>query len=105
MESTEAEKNYGIATNILMQLGGRMFIRMTGSNRFVSLEQGIGMKLVKNASKANYLRIKLTPADEYDIDFIKVGKNKMEFIERFTGTHRDQLQDVFTGVTGFFTKL
>ena len=99
MESME------VAKTILDQLGGNMFIRMTGSNRFVALEQGIGMKLVKNNSKANYLRIKLTPADEYDIDFIKVGKNKMEFIEQYTGAHFDQLQDIFTGVTGLLTKL
>jgi hypothetical protein len=100
-----------IAETILAQLGGNRFALMTGSKNFMAMSDGLRMDLSKNATSANRCRIILTPADTYDVVFYKQTLNKktldvtVKEIAQYEGIYFDQLQPIFTSVTGLDTKL
>ena len=108
-----------VAQTILDQLGGSKFIAMTGSKNFTSTADGntLYMKLVKNRSKANYLKIDLTGLDLYDMKFTHIVPPKMNVktgiyrsgkkttVKEYRDVMFDQLQEIFTGVTGMETHL
>ena len=95
-----------VAQTILNQLGGNRFIAMTGSKNFVSSEEKsyLGMRLTRNQSGANYLRITLTPMDVYKMEFISLRGNSMKTKIEFNNVYCDQLQELFTEATGLYTK-
>ena len=71
-----------IANTILQQLGGHGFTVMTGSRNYINLSNGLQMSLARNKTSANRLKIIL---DE--------------------GGYFDMLQQIFTDVTGLYTRL
>ncbi len=114
--STEHAKQ--VSSTILQQLGGNKFLVMTGAknlafdkisktNKNVSLQ----MKLPRNNSGANTLKISLMGDDTYTMEFYNgrlcrktfdFKKSKQQTFERI---YNDQLQEIFTQVTGFYTSL
>lgn len=106
-----------VAETILNQLGGGKFIVMTGSKKFMSEENKLHMNLSKNMSKANRLTITLDPNDTYTMRFFKLtggtlNKKTFEYseikekdIEVISGVYNDQLQNIFTSITGMYTRL
>lgn len=105
-----------IANTILNQLGGNHFISMTGSKNFVSDGNKLRMTLAKNASKANRLEIVLNDCDLYDLRFYRytaprLDHKKMTFtsekvteVASYKDIYCDMLQEIFTTVTGLYTK-
>lgn len=101
---------------ILEQLGGQKFIAMTGCKNFVGDKNMLRMTIPKNMSKANRLEITLVN-DLYNMRFYKytaprLNKKTYEFIdekiveiELFEGVYADMLQELFTQVTGMYTRL
>ena len=71
-----------IANTILQQLGSHGFTVMTGSRNYINLGNGLQMSLARNKTSANRLKIIL---DE--------------------GVYFDMLQQIFTDVTGLYTRL
>ena len=71
-----------IANTILQQLGGHGFTVMTGGRNYINLGNGLQMSLARNKTSANRLKIIL---DE--------------------GVYFDMLQQIFTDVTGLYTRL
>ena len=106
-----------VVQTILDQLGGNKFIAMTGSKHFTDCGNTLKMTLAGNASKANRLDVTLNASDTYDMAFyrytpVKVCRKTFEvkneqFIEvaKFDGIYCDQLQSLFTEVTGLYTRL
>lgn len=101
-----SEESKQIAATILMQLGGRRFLVMTGSkpkycDQYMSMYQ-----LTRNKVNAKYMEITLNSLDLYDIVFFSVDKdfNRILKAER-TGIYNDMLQETFTEVTGLYTHL
>lgn len=94
-----------IATTILSQLGGNQFAVMTGSKNFIALDRGLSMKLSRNSSGANYLRIKLNGLDLYDLEFISIRGTSMKTKKVFNDVYCDQLRGIFESTTGLYTKL
>ena len=110
-----------VARTIFDQLGGNKFIAMTGAKNLVGGDDYLSMKIGKNASGANYLKITLKPLDWYELEFTKYTKHKIKFdhnnkvigytpdkletIKTIDGVYCDQLQEVFTSVTGMNTYL
>lgn len=102
---------------ILEQLGGNKFIVMTGSKNFITSEitetvkdPYLEMTLTRNIAKVNRLKISLTADDLYTMHFYKIRLNKEyypvlsnQIIRK--GIYNDQLQAVFTEITGLHTKL
>lgn len=104
------EKNNQIINIMVEQLGGNQFFRMTGSKPQYKDTRGnnplIALKLVRNKSKANYLKVSyLSGIDLYKMEFIRMTAKKIETIENFENIYDDQLQEIFTSVTGLYTKL
>jgi len=106
-----------VATTILEQLGGNKFIVMTGAKNLLADKNSLSMRLPRNMSKANNLKITLNGMDLYDMEFtnfnaggfnIKTGKTRPmrnDIIEKVEDIYCDQLQDIFTSVTGMYTHL
>ena len=95
------------ANQILSQLGGNKFLAMTGANTLINTGLGLTMKLRSNKSKANYLKITLNEMDTYTVEFQKVNYSKFTVndVAAFENVYCDQLQKVFTLITGMYTKL
>lgn len=93
-----------VAKTILSQLGGNKFAMMTGSKNFIAGKDSLSMKLTRNISGGNYLRITLTPLDVYKMEFISLRGAKMTTKKEFENVYCDQLQSIFTKATGLYTK-
>ena len=93
-----------VAQTILNQLGGNRFIAMTGSKQFIAGENFLRMRLSRNKSCANMLKISLNSLDTYDLEFLKVAKNNFKTVKTVRGVYNDMLQDIFTSETGLYTK-
>lgn len=100
----------------LQQLGGSRRLKlMIGAKDFLSDDNGntLVFKFKKGPlSPANYVRITLTPADLYDVEFKKIGRlNKTTFevpvetTDAFKGIGSDNLKDLFENTTGLFLTL
>lgn len=95
-----------IAKTILDQMGGNRFAVMTGSKQFVALQNGLKMKLTRNKANAQYLTITLNAMDTYDMQFFSIDKNfNIKIKQNVEGIYNDQLQRIFTQVTGLYTRL
>lgn len=106
-----------VANEIRRQLGGARFDVMTGCNTYIGTENSLTMNLTRNASKANRLKITLTAMDTYDMEFYRFtamrwnskklcyNDPKKTVVKEFSGVCCDQLQDLFTQVTGLYTHL
>ena len=96
-----------IALEILRQLGGNKFLAMTGARNLAYDEYSLQMQLPRNRSGAKYLKIELLASDTYRMTFRKQNKKNFTFpiVAEYSDVYNDQLQDIFTEVTGFDTHL
>jgi len=97
-----AEERKQIAAEILRQFGGRRFIAMTGAKNLMSHGSGLSFRLPSRFARQgiNYVKVTLTPMDEYDIEFGKVWGTKYRAITTHEGVYCDMLRDIFTDATG-----
>jgi hypothetical protein len=98
-------QNMQIATTILNQLGGRRFLACTGATNLVAIQGGLMLKLKRNASSANYLRITLGGDDLYKVEFLSARGEKIKTVKLLEGVYNDMLQDLFYSVTGMYCTL
>ena len=95
-----------VAHVIWEQLGGNKFRMMTGAKNLLNLGDGIAMKLGRNSSNSNYLKITLNSMDTYDMKFCKLTRKFEEkSITEYKNVYNDMLQDQFTAHTGMYTSL
>ncbi len=109
--------NLEVANTIYQQLGGGRFVAMTGAKYFVGDKNSLRFKIGRNKSKTNTVEITLRGDDTYNMTFkhvtmsrisLKTGKyieGKDDIIREFSGVYFDQLQKLFTEVTGMYTHL
>lgn len=97
---------------ILEQMGGGKFIAMTGSKNFIDLGNGLKMNLARNKTSANRLEIILDRAtDIYTMKFFRQTFSQKTFevtkkdIALHEGVYCDMLEEMFTSVTGLYTRL
>lgn len=114
---SKSDKKMEIAKIILEQLGGKRFSLMTGSKNYLvgdisetNPNEWLRMDLTRNSSGANKLKITLMGDDTYKMQFYKQTiKNYTEVViskeQTFEGVYCDQLQKIFTQVTGLYTRL
>ena len=91
-----------IANTILQQLGGHGFTVMTGGRNYINLGNGLQMSLARNKTSANRLKIIL---DEDTDTYTKYADIKVKKIAKYEGVYFDMLQQIFTDVTGLYTRL
>ena len=115
---------------IVQQIGGSKFLAMTGSKFKYYGHNDLGyvylmIKLTRNQSKAQYLKIQLNGLDLYDLTFSRIKKTlkpecktpeykaiglklydeEIVIIKEYKDVYADMLQDIFTSVTGLYTRL
>jgi hypothetical protein len=96
--------NQTIAGIIHHQLGGRKFDVMTGAKDFVRGNNWLAFRIPMSKG-INHVRITLLPSDVYIMQFFKARGAKVNEIVCRTYVYADQLQAVFSEVTGLATKL
>jgi hypothetical protein len=110
IESEDTEmSNLQVAKTILEQLGGNKFIVMTGARNCYGDGNTLSIKLPSTPHYVkdgiNYVRITLTPMDDYTVEFMKVRGMKVKEISKHEGIYSDMLQELFTAQTGLATRL
>jgi hypothetical protein len=94
------------AKTILEQIGGNKFIAMTGAKNFVGGENFLQFSIGSGAkNKSNKVKITLTTADLYEIEFFNIRGINIKEISKHEMIYADQLKTVFTEQTGFYTSL
>ena len=100
-----------IAKTILQQIGGKRFTAMTGSRDFIDMGNGLRMSLTRNKTSANRLDIIYDAgADLYNMRFYRRTFSKKTFdckekdIAVHEGIYFDMLEEMFTMVTGLYTR-
>ena len=95
-----------IAKTILEQLGGNKFVVMTGAKNFVDCGDALSMKIGRNKTSSNYLKITLNSMDNYDMKCSRVSPMGGErSVIEYNGVFNDMLDDMFTAHTGMYTSL
>ena len=94
-----------VARTILDQLGGHKFRVMTGAKNFADHGNALSMKLGRNSSNSNYLKISLNSMDLYDVHFSKVTKFEEKSVKEYNNVYADSLVELFESHTGMYTKL
>ena len=95
-----------VAREILNQLGGNKFRVMTGAKNFMGFSEGLVMKIGRNSSNSNYLKITLNSMDTYDMTFAKLTKmGELKSVSEYNNIYNDMLTDTFTAHTGMYTSL
>ena len=96
-------KESSIAKTILQQLGGNKFIAMTGAKNLVDTGKGLKFKIGGGAKKGiSYVNITLNSMDTYDVQFMN---RNARLVSEFEDVYADNLQELFTSETGFYTSL
>ena len=100
-----------IAKTILQQIGGRRFTVMTGSRDFIDMGNGLRMSLTRNKTSANRLDIIYDArVDLYNMRFsprtlsTKTCECNAQDIAVQEGIYFDMLDEMFTMVTGLYTR-
>ena len=95
-----------VAREILNQLGGNKFRVMTGAKNLMGFENGLVMKIGRNSSNSNYLKITLNSMDLYDMEFAKVSRmGEKKSVTEYNNVYNDSMVEVFEKHTGMYTKL
>lgn len=117
--SSTADERRQVADQILQQLGGREFLTMTGCKNLAYDANSLRMRLSRNISGANILKITLRGDDLYEMVFtyyrngsfrVKNGKvyEQQEVcreVKRYEGVYDTMLRPIFTEVTGLETRI
>ena len=95
-----------VAKTILSQLGGNKFAVMTGAKNFIDTGDGLSMRIGRNKTNSNYLKITLNMMDLYDVRFSRVSlTNGEKSVTEYNDVFCDSLVDVFEKHTGMYTSL
>lgn len=94
-----------IANTILQQLGGRMFVMMTGAKDLIALggDGGLQFKLPRFPGlPINLVRVILLPNDTYRVEFCRHKPSKLQVIvdKVVSDVYATDLRHVFTETTG-----
>jgi hypothetical protein len=94
-----------VAQTILTQLGGNKFLAMTGASNLLGSDKGLSFKVGRNAAKVTHVRVTLTPADEYIVEFINIRGVNVKPLGTVEHVHGDSLATVFESRTGMRVSL
>ena len=98
--------NLIVAETILKTLGGNKFRMMTGAKNLAGDENSLSMRVGRNSSNSNYLKITLNSMDLYDMKFCKLTRKFEEkSVTEYCDVYNDMLTEVFEKHTGMYTKL
>ena len=91
-----------VAKTILSQLGGNKFAVMTGAKNFIDTGGGLSMRIGRNKTSSNYLKVTLNSMDLYDMKFSRVSPKGGE---RSITEYNNIFNDFFYFCNFFFNHL
>lgn len=96
-----------VAHEILRQLGGKKFLAMTGAKNVVGDDSMLMFSLPNKlaARGINKVRITLTPADTYLVEFFNIRGTRVTPIDSVDDVYCDNLTDIFEDRTGLYVNL
>lgn len=95
-----------VAKTILSQLGGNKFRVMTGAKNFLDHGNALSMRIGRNSSNSNYLKVSLNSMDLYDVHFSKLTRKFEEkSVKEYNDVYADSLVEIFESHTGMYTRL
>lgn len=96
-----------VAAEIMRQLGGGRFILMTGARHFVADDDYSLSFQMPRSNGIQAVTIKLNGGDTYDMEFCKINKTPpyRHVIATEQDVYFDELQKIFTSLTGLATSL
>jgi len=97
-----------VAKTILEQLGGRKFLVMTGANNLIGSSNSLKMRLPNalcDGKRCSGIIITLDPSDTYTVQAVYIRKLEMKILKTVSNVYCDNLQEVFTSLTGLYTSL
>ena len=98
--------NLKVAETILKTLGGNKFCMMTGAKNLAGDENSLSMRIGRNSSNSNYLKITLNSMDLYDMKFAKLTRmGELKSVKEYDNVYNDSIVEVFEKHTGMYTKL
>jgi len=98
--------NLIVAETILKTLGGNKFRMMTGAKNLAGDENSLSMRIGRNSSNSNYLKITLNMMDLYDMEFCKLTRmGEKKSVKEYNNVYNDMMTDIFTKHTGMYTSL
>ena len=104
-ESVNEIRNKREAETLVQQLGGNKFKMMVGAKNFGIDGKSLTFKIGRNSKGVNYVRIKLTSRDLYDIEFIQLRAGKVKIKSKAKDVYADQLGKMFKKHTGMNVRL
>lgn len=110
-QNADQDESLAIAREILRQLGGRMFLMMTGSKQLLALKSGLQFTVGENENGVNRIQVILDADDTYTVKASQVRVNRRTGVVKEEpkgeeeGVYNDSLQAVFTRLTGLYTRL
>lgn len=97
-----------IAQTIVKQLGNQA-IFMLGARDLIASEGALTFKIGRNAKSVSHLRIRLTPADTYCVEALRIRtKNylpEVKVLASVDDVYVDALHRTIESLTGMYTKL
>jgi hypothetical protein len=113
---TKHKHDQTVALTILAQLGakagcGTRFRVMTGVSGLLADHSALSFQLPKNQSGATKIKIRLTPRDTYEVTTYRINLRAKcaddicRVIDTQDDVYAEDLQAVFTRMTGLYTRL
>ena len=79
---------------------------MTGAKNLVDCGDALAMRIGRNSSNSNYLKITLNSMDMYDMEFCKLTKlGEKKSVTEYNNVYNDLMRGTFTAHTGMYTSL
>lgn len=91
------------AQTIQQQIGNRTF-SMLGAKNLLDHGDALSFR-IRGSSKANYVKITLTPADLYDVEIGKIHGLNYRVVDTTKGAYVDMLHNLIESATGLKTPL
>jgi len=83
-------------------MGGLNLLKMfVGGHTFVDHGNGLSFKF-KGSKVANYMKVTLTPLDEYNVEIGKIWGQKYTVKKEVNGVFFDQLVEIFEDTTKLY---
>lgn len=104
MERTQdVKRSLEVANTIQAQIGYKTMF-MLGAKDIYALENGLQFR-IRGSQKANKVRVILTPADTYNVEFWKIRGLSSEKVSEVEDIYAESLHSVIEEHTGLYTSL
>jgi hypothetical protein len=93
-----------VAQTISKQIGGGAFT-MIGAKNLLDHGDALSFRIGRNSKSVNYVKVTLTPADLYDVEYGYIRGTTYKVRSNEQGIYADMLRESIERNTGLYTSL